>query len=148
VDHRRTGSLHRDDHLTDSHDSAEPHGNSTELDETATEPHEHLTEPHDASTEQPDPSSDEHSITEALDAAHHRMCAAQAELLSLLSEIDPEASFITEGFRYLPCFVSARYGISNWKANRWVQAASAFGICPRSRRSLPRAPVRSTRWWS
>ena len=107
----------------------------------------------------PDPSPD-HSIA-SLDDAYLRMCAARRDLLCALARVeaeDPidvgdaegvggtedaptdEASFderwIDHGFRDLASFVCARYGISLWKASRWVDAARALRELPETSAAL------------
>src|SRR3990172_3370031 len=70
------------------------------------------------------------SLIEAADAAHARSCRAQRELLSLLAELDRCEIWRKWGARDTAHWVSMRYGISAWKANRWVAASHALEGLP------------------
>src|SRR3989304_8397974 len=76
------------------------------------------------------------SLIEAADAAHARSCRAQRELLSLLAELDRCEIWRKWGARDTAHWVSMRYGISAWKANRWVAASHALEGLPRISEAL------------
>ncbi len=59
------------------------------------------------------------------------MSASQRELLEHLVEADRADIWLDEGARDLPHWLSIRFGISEWKARRWVQAADALEHLPR-----------------
>jgi hypothetical protein len=77
----------------------------------------------------------EHAIARA-DAAHARVGAAQRELLASITEIDRTKAWEHDGARDLAHWVSIRYGISHWKACRWVHAAHALEGLPKTGSSL------------
>ncbi len=65
-----------------------------------------------------------------MDVAHGRACAAQRDLFCLIVRAARGKSFVDQGARDLPHFLSMRYGISQWKATRWIQAAHALERLP------------------
>jgi hypothetical protein len=65
---------------------------------------------------------------DALSAAAGR---AQRALLEALAEIDRRGVWEGDGARDVAHWVSMRYGISAWKAARWIAAAHAFPSLPR-----------------
>jgi hypothetical protein len=73
--------------------------------------------------------SDE-SLIEAADAAHCRASAAQRQLFGLILEIDLTGEWQDSGARDLPHWLCMRYGISYWKATRWIGAAHALAELP------------------
>jgi hypothetical protein len=75
-------------------------------------------------------SNDHHDLIEAADAAHARASAAQRELFSLILEIDLTGAWEQDGARSPPHWLSMRYGISYWKALRWIAAAHALVELP------------------
>jgi hypothetical protein len=58
------------------------------------------------------------------------MGAAQRDLLSLIAEIDRTEAWQDDGARDVAHWVGMRYGISAWKAHRWVAAAHALAELP------------------
>ena len=71
------------------------------------------------------------ALVTAVDAAHARAARAQRELLSLIAEVDRLKAWEDSGARDAAHWVSMRYGISSWKAHRWVAAAHALEGLPR-----------------
>jgi hypothetical protein len=69
-------------------------------------------------------------LIEAADAAHARVSAAQRQLFSLILEIDLTGVWEDSGARDLTHWVSMRYGMSYWKALRWINAAHALRELP------------------
>lgn len=65
-----------------------------------------------------------------MDDAHARIGAAERELLRLVARADRLDSWREEGARDLAHFLSIRYGISYWKARRWIVAAHALEALP------------------
>jgi hypothetical protein len=72
----------------------------------------------------------------ALDASHREACAAQRRLLSLVAEAGRRETWQDYGARDLAHWLSMRYGISHWKASRWIGAAHALERFPRLSESL------------
>jgi hypothetical protein len=75
-------------------------------------------------------SSDEHLVA-AADAVHASVCRGQRELLSLIADVDRHESWRDSGARDTAHWISMRYGISSWKAHRWIAAAHALERLPR-----------------
>jgi hypothetical protein len=67
----------------------------------------------------------------AIDAAHARTCAAQRELLALIADADRGAIWRDSGARDTAHWLSIRFGLSWWKAHRWIAAAHALETLPR-----------------
>jgi hypothetical protein len=65
-----------------------------------------------------------------MDAANARACDAQRELLSLIAEADACEAWREDGANDLAQWLWMRYGISEWKAHRWTQAAHALESLP------------------
>jgi Domain of unknown function (DUF222) len=70
-------------------------------------------------------------VIEGLDSFHARISASQGGFLSLLAEADELELWRDEGARDTAHWVSLRYGISWWKADRWVEAAHALETLPK-----------------
>jgi hypothetical protein len=70
-------------------------------------------------------------LLEFMDGAHARSCRAQRELLTFVAEAERRELWWTEGARDMAHLLSMRYGISYWKAERWVQAARALRELPK-----------------
>ncbi len=69
-------------------------------------------------------------LTLAIDAAHARASDAERALLVLVDEVDRTEAWLGSGARDTGHWLSMRYGISNWKARRWVAAAYALEDLP------------------
>jgi Domain of unknown function (DUF222)/HNH endonuclease len=67
---------------------------------------------------------------EAADAAHVALGRAHRNLLAALVGIDRSAAWEADGARDCAHWVQMRYGISLWKAERWVQAAHELETLP------------------
>jgi hypothetical protein len=72
----------------------------------------------------------------AADAVNARMGAAQRELLGLIAQIDRVGAWEGDGARDVAHWVGMRYGISAWKAHRWVAAAHALPELPTTGEAL------------
>jgi len=84
--------------------------------------------------------SDGHLVA-AVDAVHATTCRVQRELLSLIVEVDRRESWRDSGARDTAHWLSMRYGISCWKAHRWVAAAHALDGLPRVSDALARGEL-------
>lgn len=82
----------------------------------------------------------EHLI-ENMDAVHVRASASQRELLRLIAAADDVGAWRRSGARDVAHFVSIRYGISWWKADRWVKAAHALERLPRISEAFERGEL-------
>jgi hypothetical protein len=72
----------------------------------------------------------------ALDASHRQACFAQRTLLSLIGDADRRESWRGSGARDMTHWLSMRYGISRWKARRWIGAGRALEALPRLSEAL------------
>jgi hypothetical protein len=70
-------------------------------------------------------------MTARIDEVHQRVSRAQCDLLSLIAEIDACEAWRDMGARDMPHWLAMRYGISHWKARRWIAAAHALPDLPR-----------------
>jgi hypothetical protein len=70
-------------------------------------------------------------LIHALDAFHGRISESQRGFFSLLAEADEQELWRDEGARDTAHWVSMRYGIGWWKADRWVNAAHALERLPK-----------------
>jgi hypothetical protein len=66
-----------------------------------------------------------------LDAVHARVSSAQRELFQLIILVDRLHAWRDAGARDLAHWLAMRYGISQWKATRWIACAHALEILPR-----------------
>jgi hypothetical protein len=69
-------------------------------------------------------------LIQAADACHRDASAAQRRLFSLIPEIDLTGAWEDSGARDLAHWLVMRYGISYWKALRWINAAHALVELP------------------
>ncbi|MEX2458271.1 MAG: DUF222 domain-containing protein [Actinomycetota bacterium] len=69
-------------------------------------------------------------VVSRLDSVYDRVCAAERELFALIAEMDRAESWRLSEARDLAHWLSMRYGISLWKAHRWVAAANALESLP------------------
>lgn len=75
-------------------------------------------------------------VVEALDRVNTRVGAAQLEMLRAIAAVDESDAWKHDGARDLPHWLQMRYGISLWKAHRWVEASRAIQELPRVREAL------------
>lgn len=80
--------------------------------------------------------SDNRDLLAELASAHSRVCSAQLRLLEVVACCDDPEVWSKDGARDLAEWLSARLGISNWAARRWIAAAQALGRLPRLRGAL------------
>src|SRR4051812_34701386 len=64
------------------------------------------------------------------DRANRKIGAAQLELLLAILDVERDDAWLDDGARDLAHWVSMRYGVSHWKACRWVGAARSFEAMP------------------
>ena len=75
-------------------------------------------------------------LVAAADAANARMGAANLELLRLIAAIDRTGAWQDDGARDVAHWASMRYGLSAWKAHRWVATAHALDNLPHTADAL------------
>jgi hypothetical protein len=71
------------------------------------------------------------ALVESADAAHALISYTQRHLFSLVAEIDRRNLWGSDGARDMAHWLRMRYGISDWKARRWIAAAHALESLPR-----------------
>ena len=67
----------------------------------------------------------------AMDGLHSGISRGQRQLFRLIVEAERRAMWRDSGARDLAAWLSIRYGISDWKARRWIAAAHALERLPR-----------------
>jgi hypothetical protein len=72
------------------------------------------------------PELDDAGLIAVADALNGHIAAAQTALLDVIAEVDRRGAWRDSGARDLAHWVSIRYGMSWWKADRWVKAAAAL----------------------
>ena len=75
-------------------------------------------------------------LTSALDRAHQRVTSAHRDLLALIAEVDRRETWRDDGARDTAHWLGMRYGISGWKAHRWIAASHALDRLPRLAEAL------------
>jgi hypothetical protein len=80
-------------------------------------------------------------LIRAIDASHARVGCAQRDLLSLIAEVDRQELWLDSGARDTAHWLAMRYGISHWKAHRWIVAAHAFEQLPCLAEALDRGEL-------
>ena len=78
----------------------------------------------------------EEELIREIDAEHARLAASHRRLLGLLAEVDRRTSWRDVGARDTAHWLSIRYGVSQWKARRWIAAAHALQTLPRTSEAL------------
>jgi hypothetical protein len=80
-------------------------------------------------------------LVEAIDAVHARIGRSQREFLSLIGEIDRREAWQDAGARDTAHWLAMRYGVSSWKAHRFLTAAHALDSLPRLSEALCRGEL-------
>src|SRR5262245_49473132 len=78
-----------------------------------------------------DPPRDANALLRDMDAWHELSCSAQRHFLAVVAEADRRAVWNNDGARDMAHWLKMRYGISDWKARRWIAAAHALESLPR-----------------
>jgi hypothetical protein len=73
---------------------------------------------------------DDDGLIRVADALNRHIAAAQVALLGVIAEVDRRGAWRESGARDLAHWLSIRYGISWWKADRWIKAATALHDLP------------------
>lgn len=73
---------------------------------------------------------DDDALVRGIDAEHARIAAAQRRMLRLIAQADRRKSWVDVGARDTAHWLSMRYGISYWKAQRWIATAHALDSLP------------------
>lgn len=75
-------------------------------------------------------------VIEGMDALHADISGSHRKLFELIAEADRLEAWRESGARDVAHFLSIRYGISCWKASRWIHAAHALERLPRLSEAL------------
>jgi uncharacterized protein DUF222/HNH endonuclease len=70
-------------------------------------------------------------LIERADTLHQRVSQAQRDLFIVIAEIDRRELWRDSGARDMAHWLWMRYGLSDWKARRWISAAHALEGLPR-----------------
>ncbi len=70
------------------------------------------------------------ALIESADRAHEQVCIAQREFFRLIAEIDRTESWADHGARDMAHWLWMRYGVSDWKARRWIACSHALEALP------------------
>jgi hypothetical protein len=73
---------------------------------------------------------DDDGLIRVADALNRHIASAQVALLRVIAEVDRRRAWRDSGARDLAHWLSIRYGMSWWKADRWIKAASALDNLP------------------
>ena len=73
---------------------------------------------------------DDDGLVSVADAVNRHIGAAQVALLGVIAEIDRRGAWRDSGARDFAHWLSIRYGVSWWKADRWIHAANALHGLP------------------
>jgi Domain of unknown function (DUF222) len=76
------------------------------------------------------------AVLREMDASHVDVCRAQRRLLRAIAETDRSDLWKGDGAHDVAHWLWMRYGLSQWKAQRWVQAAHALESLPRISEAL------------
>jgi hypothetical protein len=76
----------------------------------------------------PEPSDD--ALTQGMDALHVLICRAQRDLFLLIAEADRRKLWQGDGARDMAHWLWMRFGVSDWKARRWIGASHALESLP------------------
>lgn len=82
------------------------------------------------------PFRDRETVAMELDAAHASVGRAQLMFLQLVAAADRFETWRNSGARDTAHWLGMRYGISQWKARRWIAAAHALEALPRISEAL------------
>src|SRR5688500_11519609 len=76
------------------------------------------------------PDLDDDGLIGVADALNRHIASAQVALLGVIAEVDRRRAWQDSGARDVAHWLSIRYGMSWWKADRWIKAAAALHELP------------------
>jgi hypothetical protein len=69
-------------------------------------------------------------LVDELDLVHRYIGRSQRHLLEMIAEVDRRRTWEDDGAHDMAHWLAMRYGISSWKAYRWIAAAHALPVLP------------------
>ena len=88
------------------------------------------------------------ALVRRADEAHAAMCRSQRELFGVIAEIDRNLLWKRDGARDMAHWLWMRYGLSEWKARRWIARPTPSGSLPAVSAAFARDHSGWTRSWS
>jgi hypothetical protein len=77
-----------------------------------------------------DRSTDEEALVSEMDSAHAGLCRAQLRVFSVIARVDRSELWRDWGAHDMAHWLSMRYGMSWWHAQRWISTAHALEELP------------------
>jgi hypothetical protein len=74
--------------------------------------------------------ADRSAFLTQFDASHARVCAEQRRFFSLIAEAERRGVWENDGAHDMAHWLKTRYGISDWRARRWIASAHALESLP------------------
>src|SRR5947199_1604043 len=75
-------------------------------------------------------------LVESMDAAHQRISTAQRDLFELIAAVDKREAWRDDAAHDMAHWLCMRYGLSSWKAYRWIAAAHTLEDLPKLSRAF------------
>jgi hypothetical protein len=70
-------------------------------------------------------------LIDGMDSLHARACSTHRDLFQFIAKADRREAWQEDGARDMAHWLCMRYGISYWKAERWIACAHALEGLPR-----------------
>jgi hypothetical protein len=83
----------------------------------------------------------EEGLIRRIDHANAAVCAAQLEFLRLVAQVDSLELWRGDGCADMAQWLLVPYGVSDWKARRWIAAAHAIDRLPRVSAAMSRGDL-------
>jgi hypothetical protein len=83
------------------------------------------------------------SLVDDMDETYARMCSNERDFLRMLAQGDLEHVWRDSGAHDMASWISMRYGVTLWKAHRWLHAAHALESLPALSDALSRGVLSS-----
>src|SRR5438876_9864775 len=80
--------------------------------------------------DQATPGTEALALLSQMDASHAAVCAEQRRFFTFIAEADHRSVWEGEGAHDMAHWLRMRYGVSDWKARRWIASAHALEDLP------------------
>src|SRR5581483_6376128 len=87
------------------------------------------------------PSTTREELVDEIDRSNAEICRSQRRMLELIARADERAVWTDSGAMSMSHYVSMRYGVSWWKAERWIRAGHALRSLPRIAGAFERGEI-------